>query len=87
MDEKLQQQLVRQLKLLNFWITLFGTILVVSLLVLGFLLFKLITYVQDTADKVNNFQQQTQENLNLKKQVCGNDRLSSLLDKKTEVCN
>lgn len=70
MDEKLQKQLIRQLKLLNFWITTFGVLLLIALGIIGFFLFQVFTAVQSTADKIQNFQQQTSENLNVKNQLC-----------------
>ena len=48
MDEVLVRQLVRQLKIINFWITLFGTVIVVALIVLGILVFKVATFVRTT---------------------------------------
>ena len=70
MDEKLQKQLIRQLKLLNFWITLFGSLLVVGLIIVGFFLFQVVSAVQTTADRIQNLQQETAERLDVKSQLC-----------------
>jgi hypothetical protein len=45
MDEQVARQLTRQLKIINFWITFFGTIIVVTLLILGFFIFKMVMFV------------------------------------------
>lgn len=87
MDDRLQRQIVRQLKILNFWITFFGVVILISLVIMGYFVFKLVTYVQDTSKKVDTFQQQTKENLDVKNKVCQNDSVSDFLDNKTEVCN
>lgn len=75
MDEQLQRQLVRQLKIMNFWITFFGTIILVSLLIMGFLVFKIVTFVRSTEQKVTQFQTKTSETLNVKDDLCRNGLL------------
>ena len=70
MDQQLQRQILRQLKLLNFWITLFGVVGIVTMVILGVLLFKLITFVQDTTSKVETLQKTAEKNLNLRNQLC-----------------
>ena len=65
MDEVLVRQLVRQLKIINFWITLFGTVIVVALIVLGILVFKVATFVRTTEQKVSDLQQKTVNTLNV----------------------
>ncbi|MBP7857872.1 hypothetical protein KA016_02315, partial [Candidatus Saccharibacteria bacterium] len=58
-DDKLASELTRQLKIINFWISLFGSIIVITLLILGFLVFKVVTYVQSTEQKVSDLRQKT----------------------------
>ena len=87
MDEQLQRQIVRQLKFLNFWVSLFGAMMIITLIIVGILMFKLVSYVRDTAQKVETFQQETKEAVDLKKQVCDDDKLGNLLEKRTEVCD
>ena len=76
MDEVLVRQLVRQLKIINFWITLFGTVIVVALIVLGILVFKVVTFVHSTEQKVSDLQQKTVNTLNVKDDICKNSVLS-----------
>ena len=76
MDEVLVRQLVRQLKIINFWITLFGTVIVVALIVLGILVFKVATFVRTTEQKVSDLQQNTVNTLNVKDDICKNSVLS-----------
>lgn len=70
MDEKLQKQLIRQLKILNFWITSLGISLLIGLAVVGFFLWQVVAAVQTAATRIENFQTQTSEQLNVKKQLC-----------------
>lgn len=77
MDDVVARQLVRQLKIMNFWITLFGTVIVVTLLVLGVLVFKIVTFVHSTEQKVSDLQRKTTQTLNVKDDLCKNSLLNS----------
>ncbi|MGB4966662.1 MAG: hypothetical protein WBO35_00490 [Candidatus Saccharimonadales bacterium] len=76
MDEQVARQLTRQLKIINFWITFFGTIIVVTLLVLGFFIFKMVLFVRSTEEKIIKIQTQTTQTLNVKDDLCGKSLLS-----------
>lgn len=77
MNEDLQKQLVRQLKILNFWVTLFGTIVIIVSITIGILLFKTYTFVQNTADTVQELRAETAETLNVKNKVCSTSLLEN----------
>lgn len=79
MNEDLQRQLIKQLKLLNFWITFFGVFFVVTLVVLGFMLFQLISFMQDTADKFETLQRETRQSLDVKQKICNDSTASRLI--------
>ena len=87
MDEVLIRQLTRQLKLLNFWITLFGTLVLITLLIIGFFIFKLVSFTHHTADKVDNLQNKVTQSLNVKQKVCDTKTVGGFLDKQTKACN
>lgn len=86
MDEVLLRQLVRQLRIINLWITIGGTLLLAAFAVCIFLLFKIVTFVQDTSESVNNLQQKTQDSLNVQKRLCDSDKFGSFLEEKSKVC-
>ena len=87
MNDESAKQLIRQLKIMNVWITLFGSLLVVGLIVMAILLFQLIGFIQDTNDKIESVKTQTSDSLNLKKQVCeGEGGISGFFKESTEVC-
>lgn len=86
MDEILLKQLLRQVKILNFWISVVGVLVLVSLAICGFLLFKVVTFVQDTRDSVNNLQQRTEDTLNVRKQICESDSVGSLFQDRSDLC-
>ncbi len=77
MEEVVAKQLTRQLKIINFWISLFGSIIVIVLLVLGFLVFKMVTFVQSTEQKVTDLRNKTAQTLNVKDDLCKNSILGS----------
>lgn len=70
MDEHLQRQLVKQLKIINFWITFFGTLFIVAFLILGVLIFKVVTFMRSTEQKITDFQSKTSQTLNVKDDLC-----------------
>ena len=77
MNEELVQQLVRQLKNINFWITLFGSLIVITLLIVGFLVFRVVVFARNTERQVNELQQKTTQALNIRDDLCQNSILSS----------
>jgi hypothetical protein len=86
MDEALLRQLTRQLKILNFWITVVGTLILASIIVCIILLFKVVTFVQNTADRVTSIQNSTKNNLNVQKQLCESKNIGSLLQDRSSIC-
>ncbi len=87
MNEQVEKQLVRQLKILNFWITTFGILLLLALGIIGFFLYQTAMFVKNTSDKITTIQQQTTQQLDIKSKVCeGSDAFSSFV-KSTGACN
>lgn len=87
MDELLLKQLIRQLKIMNFWITLFGTLFLIVLIILGVLIFKMVTFVHSTEQKISDFQTSAQSTLDLQAKLCKSKSLGSLLTDKTSACD
>jgi CHASE3 domain sensor protein len=85
MEDKTAQALVRQLKILNFWITLFGVSILIALVILGVLLYKIVTYVNDTRKHLVELQQKTSQTLDVKQQLCDSKTGAALL-KGTDAC-
>jgi len=86
MDELVVKQLTRQLKIMNFWISIFGSLILATLLVLGFLLFKVVSFVNDTNEKIDSISQQTKETLDFKTRFCSSDAIGGFLADKTNAC-
>ena len=76
MDELTAKQLVRQLKIINFWITFFGVTFLIAFAVLGVLIFKVVTFVRSTEQKITDFQTKTSQTLNVKDDLCKSGPLS-----------
>jgi hypothetical protein len=87
MDDILLKQLVRQLRVLNIWISIFGTLILTMLIILGILVFKVVTFVNDTNKKVDNFTSQTRRTLDVKQQACSSQSIGGVLKDKTNICN
>ena len=86
MDEVLLRQIIRQLKILNIWITIFGVLIIVSLAIGGIVLYKIATIANNSAKKFESFQQQTSKNLNVKQQLCADTSFSLILKSQTSIC-
>ncbi|MDL2341531.1 MAG: hypothetical protein QFB87_00425 [Patescibacteria group bacterium] len=86
MDEALLKQIVRQLKFLNFWITFFGCTIIIGFIIGGIALYSVITAANNSVKKLENFQQQTSKNLDIKSQLCSNDSLTTLLGSQSSIC-
>jgi hypothetical protein len=87
MNDVLLAQLIRQLKIINFWISVFGTLILAVLLVLGYLVFKVVTFVDNTNKKIDSISQQTKESLDFKAKLCSTNSVGGFLADKTKVCN
>lgn len=87
MDEKLQRQLIRQLKILNFWITTLGILLLVGLAIIGYMLFQVITFAREASNNIQQLQQNTTERLNVRNQACDQDgAIGEYLRSQTDIC-
>jgi hypothetical protein len=86
MDEVLLKQLIRQLKIMNFWISVYGALILVILAIMGYMVFKVVTFVNDTNKKIDSISQQTKESLDFKNKVCSSDSLGGLLQDRTQYC-
>lgn len=87
MNDKVVEQLSRQLKVLNFWVSVFGGLVLVSLLIIGILVYKIVSFTERTADQVSDLKDKTTQTLNVQKKLCESDRVGSLLSDKTNACN
>jgi hypothetical protein len=87
MDVDVQRQLVRQLKILNFWITTFGILILVALGTVVYMLFRVITFVQDTSNSVQQFQQDAKDSVNIQQRACEQDGgVGNYLRSQTDFC-
>lgn len=82
MDENVVKQLTRQIKLMNFLITFFGVIMLIGFAVIGFFLFQVINFAQDTRDKFETSQQQ----FNAQQQICSGDTRLSEFARNAGIC-
>lgn len=87
MDEKLQKQLVRQLKIINFWISFYGIIMIAIMGFLLYMIIQMVTFVQDTNRRIDALKNNVTDSVNVQKQACENTGpLGDLLKSKTDLC-
>jgi uncharacterized membrane protein YciS (DUF1049 family) len=80
-NEILLKQLIRQVKILNIWVSFFGILFIATFVFAGILLFKLVVAVRNAEHSVQKFQTQTSQTLNVQDQACSNDALKSALQR------
>lgn len=86
-DSKLTRQLIKQLKILNFWITLFGSLMLAALIIIGILIYQVIAFTEKTANDVRDFKQSAQEKVDVKGQACGSDgTVGDFLRNHSDLC-
>lgn len=76
MDEVLLKKLVRQLKWLNFWVSFFGFLFIITFVVAGILLFKAATYIHHADQSIQNLQTKTSQTLDVQNQLCSNPQVA-----------
>ena len=80
MNEELQKQLIRQLKLLNFWITIFGTLILIALLITGFMVYKVVSFTNSTRNEIRE--------LKATVSVCEDEGgVGGFIKEQTNLCN
>lgn len=86
-NEELLKQLVRQMKIMNFWVTFFGVLALTALTISGFLLWQIVTFIGDTNRKIDELQTSARDSLNVQKQTCESDNaFSRWLAENTDAC-
>ncbi|HYH75348.1 MAG TPA: hypothetical protein VD735_05305 [Candidatus Saccharimonadales bacterium] len=85
MDEQLARQLTRQLKILNTWLMLLTGVFVISMVIIGVLLFKVVTFVNDTRNRITDVQTKAEDSLNIQKKLCDDD--GTAFFQKSSLCD
>lgn len=88
LDQALLRQLVRQLKIINFWISLYGGLLLLVLGIILYMIFQVVTFVRDTNQRIDEVRTNVSDSVNIQKQACeGDGALSNWLRENTNACN
>ncbi len=77
--EILLKQLVKQVKILNFWVGTFGILFLVTFLACGVLIFKMVVYIHDSEQKISSLESKTSQTLDVQSQACNNSTIKNLL--------
>jgi hypothetical protein len=76
MDEKLLKSVNRKLRLVNLWLSLYTGITLIGLIFMGFMAFRIITYINNLNNKIDSF--------NPKANYCQDEEPGLIKDK---LCN
>lgn len=87
MDENLQRQMIRQLKILNFWITTLGILTIVGLAIVAYMLYQVMAFAQRASNNIQQFQQSTSQQFNVRDQACDQEgSVGEYLRNQTKLC-
>ena len=70
MNDDQLKQITKQLRFIKFWLSFFGTLILVTLLILGYFLYQLITFTSDAAKQLNSLQDQAKSSLDEAEDLC-----------------
>lgn len=83
MNDETGEQLVKQLKRLNFWVTTFGVIFLIGLAIVGFILFQIVMFVMNTQNTIND----VRSDLDMKQKICNNSGgIYDFVKSQTDLC-
>lgn len=86
MDEQLQRKLLRQLRISNIFMGIVLFMVFVMFAVLGFLVWTVVTFTNDVKTRIDSIQAQTESTLNIRDDICGDDRLGGVVQN-SSFCN
>jgi hypothetical protein len=69
MDDVLIKQLTHQLKFLNFWIRLFGVMFLIGFIVIGLLIYKVVSLEHKVNNNISNFEIKAKQTLDVGNQL------------------
>lgn len=79
-------RLSKQLRAIKIMMMVFMAMVLVSLAVLGYMVYTVVAFTRDVTEKVTDIQNSATESLDFKKQICKSDAISRFLDDKSEFC-
>lgn len=87
MDDAVAKQLVRQLKIINFWISFYGVIMTIILAVVLYFIVQMVLFVQDTNRRIDQLRTDAANSLDVKSKSCtSSNPASAWLRQNTDIC-
>ena len=84
MDEKLARKINRQLRAIKVMLGFFTLLMVTTLVILGFIAWKVVTFTQSVNNKITNIENSTSQKLDIKSQLCNGTSSNAITD---QFCN
>lgn len=69
-DDKLLKKINRNLRVIKYMLVFFFLMMATALAILGFIVFKVVTFTNDVNTKITNIENTTTEKLDVKSQLC-----------------
>lgn len=87
MSEQTEKKLLRQLKLINFWISFYGIIMIVLLGTLTYFIIQMVMFVRDTNQRIDSLRSAAADSVNIEKRLCEDGgTLGGIIKSQTNLC-
>lgn len=85
-DNKIIKKLARHIRILNYLLAFFGLLIITGLVIIGFLLYQIITFAQNINQRIENTTNQLDVRGDAQKQICTDKRLGEFLKQNSDIC-
>jgi CHASE3 domain sensor protein len=87
MTEAQTKQLIRQLKIMNTWIMIFGTAVLLCLVITGYMLWRVVTFTNKVESDVTQIRSTVTEQLDVRSRLCSSDNaVTGAVTDLTNIC-
>lgn len=73
MNDATTKQLIRQLKIMNTWMMIFGTAVLLCLVITGYMVWRVVTFTNRMEREVSELRTNVTEQLDVREQICSSD--------------
>lgn len=87
MTEAQTKQLIRQLKIMNTWIMIFGTAVLLCLVITGYMLWRVVTFTNKVESEVTEIRATVSDQLDIREQLCSSENtVTGVVTDLTNIC-
>lgn len=85
-DREAIDRLNKSLRTIKVLLGFFALMLIATLAMVGYVTYKVVTFTRDVNNKIDKFQSQAAETLDVKSQLCKSETLENFLRNNSDIC-